>query len=332
MIRLIAPIALSSFALVSPSVAGEGWVEDYDKAVLLAKEQGKHLLVDFTGSDWCGWCIRLHDEVFSKPEFDGPARKDYVLVSLDFPRDEEILAKVPNPERNRELATQYGVQGYPTVLLMTVEGEVFGRTGYQAGGPVAYIKHLGELRESGLALLEKATTVISEFEAADEEHRLAALEAVLAFLAEQGPDSPVAGRLARVAKAHWKSLEGVPAQVKALKLVLKAGAVDDELFEAAQSIDPKNEHGLYASALLATMESVQDLEKIAPTLALLDAFMDKKARITDESASALYLLGTYWNKEFVKNIERAKFYAKLGLDVTTEERFIAFFKEVLAGE
>ncbi|MGB0767609.1 MAG: hypothetical protein ACPGYV_07840, partial [Phycisphaeraceae bacterium] len=74
------------------------------------------------------------------------AKKNWVLVALDFPRDEEIKAKVPNPERNKELQAKYGVRGFPTILLMTADGEVFGRTGYQAGGPEKYLEHMAELR------------------------------------------------------------------------------------------------------------------------------------------------------------------------------------------
>ena len=78
-------------AVSSSAMSGEGWVADFDVAVKQAREQGKHLLVDFTGSDWCGWCIKLHDEVFAKEAFLKAAQEKYVLVALDFPRDQAIV-------------------------------------------------------------------------------------------------------------------------------------------------------------------------------------------------------------------------------------------------
>ncbi len=137
--RFALSLTLGLAALVSaPAVAlaggGDHWMADYDAAVEVAKKEGKNLLVDFTGSDWCGWCIRLNKEVFQHESWETAATKEYVLVALDFPQAEELQAKVPNPKRNRELAEMLGVQGYPTILLMTPSGDVFGRTGYQRGG------------------------------------------------------------------------------------------------------------------------------------------------------------------------------------------------------
>jgi thiol:disulfide interchange protein len=65
------------------------WVTDWEAAKAQAKKEGKDLLVDFTGSDWCGWCIKLHEEVFSHAEFSGPATELFVFVELDFPRQKE---------------------------------------------------------------------------------------------------------------------------------------------------------------------------------------------------------------------------------------------------
>ena len=121
--------ALSLALLPSTALAADGdiWVNDFDKAIAMAKEQNKDLFVDFTGSDWCHWCIKLHEEVFAYEAWSDEASKGYILVSLDFPRNDEAKAAVPNPERNAELAEQYGVPGYPTVLLMNADGDVFAR-------------------------------------------------------------------------------------------------------------------------------------------------------------------------------------------------------------
>ena len=135
----------------------------------MAVAEGKDLLVDFTGSDWCGWCIKLHDEVFEHDIWMEGAQKDYILVALDFPRAEEIKAKVPNPERNEELQAKYGVRGFPTILMMTSDGEVYGRTGYQAGGPEKYLEHMAELRADGRKALKMSKRIQGAFEAAGDE-------------------------------------------------------------------------------------------------------------------------------------------------------------------
>ena len=70
--------------------AGEGWTNDFEAAKTKAKKEGKHLLLDFTGSDWCGFCIRLHGEVFSKEVFRKEVPKHFVLVELDFPRQKQL--------------------------------------------------------------------------------------------------------------------------------------------------------------------------------------------------------------------------------------------------
>ena len=116
------------------------WEENLEKALQQAKQQNKAVLVNFTGSDWCIWCKRLNDEVFSKSEFEDFAKGNLILVKLDFPRDIEQSAETKM--YNNNLAQRYGVQGFPTILLFNSSGELVLTTGYQPGGPVNYINHL----------------------------------------------------------------------------------------------------------------------------------------------------------------------------------------------
>jgi thioredoxin-related protein len=136
-------------ALTGPSAlaAGGAWVTDFEAAKTTAKTQGKYLLVDFTGSDWCGWCIRLKKEVFSKDHFKTEAPKNFILVELDFPRAKDKMTP-ELIEQNKKLSKEYSIRGYPTILLMDSDGKVFAKTGYLAGGPEKYIKHLNSLIES----------------------------------------------------------------------------------------------------------------------------------------------------------------------------------------
>jgi thioredoxin-related protein len=105
-----------------PAFAGKsGWDDDYSKALAEAAKDKKMVLLDFTGSDWCGYCIKLDDQVFSKPPFKQLAREHLVLVKLDFPRGKRLPKKTQ--EQNAELKTKFGIRGYPTVVLVDAEGK-----------------------------------------------------------------------------------------------------------------------------------------------------------------------------------------------------------------
>ena len=130
----------------TPSLAAKaGWLTSYDQAQKEAQSKRKLLLMDFTGSDWCGWCIMLDKEVFSKPEFQEYASKNLVLLELDFPR----MKKMP-PEtvaQNEKLAMKYGIQAFPTVVVFDSDGKPLGALGYEQGGPQVFIARLEKLRK-----------------------------------------------------------------------------------------------------------------------------------------------------------------------------------------
>ncbi len=125
------------------ALASEGWLTDLDAAKKQAAAEKKDILIDFTGSDWCGWCIKLDKEVFSTAAF--KAQKDFVLVSLDFPRRKELPAD--QKAKNEALAKAWGIQGFPTIVLANAAGEPYATTGYKPGGPETYLAHLADLRK-----------------------------------------------------------------------------------------------------------------------------------------------------------------------------------------
>ena len=119
------------------------WLTSFDDAKKEAAARKVPILVDCSGSDWCGWCIRLDNEVFSKPAFREYAGKNLVLLLLDYPRAKPQSDEVKR--QNRELAEQFGIEGYPTVILLDANGKELARTGYQRGGAEAYVEHLKKL-------------------------------------------------------------------------------------------------------------------------------------------------------------------------------------------
>ena len=116
------------------------WQDNLEKAMQKAKKENKAVLVNFTGSDWCIWCKRLTEEVFAKKEFETYAKKNLILVKLDFPRNIEQSSETKM--YNNTLAQRYGVQGFPTILLFNSSGKLVLTTGYQPGGPATYVNHL----------------------------------------------------------------------------------------------------------------------------------------------------------------------------------------------
>jgi thioredoxin-related protein len=120
------------------------WHTDVNKAIQISMDTQKPLFFFFTGSDWCGWCIRLQKEVFFKPEFVKWAKESLTLVELDFPRKSKLSEDMQ--KQNRELGQMFGVRGYPTgwfVIPEITDGKVnfnkLGSQGYVAGGPTPWI-------------------------------------------------------------------------------------------------------------------------------------------------------------------------------------------------
>lgn len=285
-------LAASPFALAQESE--QRWFADYDEALAIAKTEGKDLLVDFTGSDWCGWCIRLHDEVFKHDSWYDVASESYVLVALDFPNAAEIKAKVPNPERNAELRDQYGVRGYPTILLMNVEGEVFGRTGYQAGGPEAYVTHMTSLASSGKKMLAAAKEIESEY--ADAEDKAAVVRKAIGLLQEAEDGAPGLSVIASVARKAYeldpKNKSGL--KKEALVGLLNSGVAEEQEFKLAIAMDPKNEEGLHEQVIVAQGQSVSDKDGASAFVEALIAFKKLEKVHDQEMVGSLALSAGMW--------------------------------------
>ncbi len=309
-------------AFASPAThRSDSWVADWDAAAKLAKESGKDLFVDFTGSDWCGWCIKLHEEVFSHEEFLKGVSDQFVLVALDYPQGDEAKAKVPNPDRNAELAKQYKISGYPTVLLMTPEGEVFGRSGYREGGAAPYVTHITEMRTSGKAALADAKAFEAKFAAATGAEKEKLLDEAIEKLAALDGDAPAAAKFSVIARlALTLDAENKAGRkLKAVKALLHAGDIAADVVTAARELDPKNENGLLEQVVLAETGSIgseEELKAAAKKIDDLDALGPMKDK---EIAMQLYVNAAFWNFQFLKNSEVAKKYAKkvseLGLEI-----------------
>ena len=138
----------------SAEAGGIAWEPDYKKALAKAKAEGKDLFINFTGSDWCGYCIKLEEEVFSKKAFADLANDHFVFVFLDSPRAEDLKAKVVDTELRDALEKKHGVKGYPTLILTTSDETPFAKASFQRTGPEGYWKYIKELRDNNKAGIE----------------------------------------------------------------------------------------------------------------------------------------------------------------------------------
>lgn len=102
------------------------WEKEYDKAVETARNQNKPILIFFTGSDWCGPCKMLVDDFFESKRFGKLAAKNFVIYEADFPRN-SYLVTLSQRKKNDYLSRMYGVNSYPTIVVIDEEGKELGR-------------------------------------------------------------------------------------------------------------------------------------------------------------------------------------------------------------
>ena len=198
-------VAIGVLGLLAGIAQGDlKWLTDYEEGKKEAAESGKKMLVYFTGSDWAPLSIKLKKEVFSQEAFE-VAADQYVLVELDFPKAEgliepEVLAK------NEEFAQGVGVQQFPTIVLFDSKGRAFTGTGYQAGGPEAYLAYLKEISKAH-----------DDLQVAEGEARKEALEAFLRTLPGEAVEENFSAELDELKKLDPEDETGFVGELAAAK-------------------------------------------------------------------------------------------------------------------
>jgi len=143
---LLAIILLQAFQSVYAADSRETkiqWQTNYEKAVDLSKSSSKPIVLFFTGSDWCGWCSKLEEEVFNTSEFAEDAGNKFVFLKLDYP-----MYKHLDPQQvaqNKELQKKYDVRNFPTIILLDSKQQLIGTSGYRPGGGKQYASYLLKL-------------------------------------------------------------------------------------------------------------------------------------------------------------------------------------------
>ena len=122
----------------------------YATAVEMAKAQSKPILLNFTGSDWCGWCIKMKKEALDTPAFNQYAIHNLILVEVDFPQNKPQTEAVK--KQNKQLQEAYHIEGFPSFVLVDKDGKMLGmQDGYLEGGPDALIAKLNTFNKPATA-------------------------------------------------------------------------------------------------------------------------------------------------------------------------------------
>lgn len=144
--KKIIALMIACCALLQVRAAEIAWTTDVPAALAKAKAENKTVLLDFTGSDWCSWCIKFKKEAIDTPEFQDYAAKNLILVELDFPRKKPQSAELK--EANKALGEKYNVSGYPTFVFLDKSGKEIGRQeGYEPGGAKGFIDKINGFKK-----------------------------------------------------------------------------------------------------------------------------------------------------------------------------------------
>lgn len=305
--------------LLLPAFAQEAkdlWIQDFAKAKEQAKAEKKDLLIDFTGSDWCSWCVKLDKEVFSQSAFTGASPKDFILVKLDYPNDESLVTPEVK-KQNEELRKLYSIRGYPTILLTDADGLVYGQTGYEAGGPEKYVAMLADLKKKGAAFqaamvraagkqgMERATALDEALSSIDAEvvkgHHLAAMEEIVKL------DADGKGKLKEKYEAKVKEIaeaKELDNEMQAVQQMLGPFMQNNEADKALAELDkliaaPKNkmQHQVAltfkaditmsttqdAAAALKMFEAAKDLLPNSVLAKNIDQFLPKLRELAEQA-------------------------------------------------
>jgi len=133
---------ITFFLLITVSLSySQNWNTNFEEAKAKAEKENKNILLVFSGSDWCGPCIKLDKVVWQSPEFQAEADKSWVIYKADFPKKKANQLSPELTESNNKLAEKYNKNGsFPLVLLLDKKGKIIGITGFKNVSAPDYIK------------------------------------------------------------------------------------------------------------------------------------------------------------------------------------------------
>ncbi|MCB9869433.1 MAG: thioredoxin family protein [Planctomycetes bacterium] len=305
-------------ARLSAQTAAAAWHDDYDRAAALARKSGKDVLLVFTGTDWCPWCRRLEAEVLGHREFRAAAAARFELVKLEFPRDAAGWQKLAKPWRYQQLADQYAIDVYPSVLIVDATGAVLARTGYQKGGVAPYRAHLDQLLAAGRKLRERIERLRRQVGEGPIARRAVALREALGLLAPIRRPEAGSTALLGIAEAAF-TIDPTNAQGllhQAIGVALDTGIAPDPFLEAVRRYDPRNrrqQRQAIALALVGKRAATPDDAR--RLVAELDALAAANAVLAEATRFGLYRRAALLLDRLRVDPEAAKRFAGLALQL-----------------
>jgi len=211
-----AALAVGAAAILSLSVnsqAADGWLVDFEKAKAKAAKEGKSILMEFTGSDWCPPCKALAKGVLTQEVFKTEAPKNFILLKLDNPRDKS--KQTPEEiEQYKVLSKQYAVQGVPTIFLTDAKGRPYWQTVGYSGDPAD--KYVANLKDQ-LATLAKRDEAFAKAEKADGTEKAKHLAEGISLVSSELALNTYKDEVAEIIKLDDDNKAGLKAKYEGLK-------------------------------------------------------------------------------------------------------------------
>lgn len=206
--RIFAVVLVAGLLLMlawTPAFSAGPWLDNIDEAAAKAKAENKLVLAEFTGSDWCHWCIKMHEEVTTKEAWLTEIQKDFVLVSIDFLQS----SPMPNPDYVQSMLEKYGIQGFPTLLVLNDKGV-----------PVSNVE---------TSFMDGVDGVLEKMRAAGEEGKKTQAKV---------------GELTKIMMGEGEAKDRAAAAVTFFDLTEGFSSFYPEEYTAMATLDPSNEFGL----------------------------------------------------------------------------------------
>lgn len=260
-------------ALAAPLMGAMQWETDIDAALARAMEEEKAVLVDFTGSDWCTWCIKLRKDVLDTPAFTEYAQDRFVLLEIDVPQDAARVGGEAKAEENRLLCEKFNVRGFPTLMVMSAEGIPLER--------LAGYRQMPKLQPK----LDAALELAEQLRATRPLQGLQKAQALMAVYAQLDPQEG-AVLLTQIAACDPENVTKIREVQRSLAL---QNMVDNKLWEARTPADIQAARTIQAEAIKLLPESMRPRAKAAADarFANADAMMHRSRSKPQKSAKVV---------------------------------------------
>ena len=272
--------ALLMLATMAPAWAAE-WMTDLEAAKAKAAAENKAVLIDFTGSDWCGWCIRLRKQVLDTPAFEAYAKDKFVLLEVDLPQNPKFDAGLR--ARNEQICNQYGVSGFPTILVITPQGELAGGFGGYRESVAAAAKSLDAALATAALLkqaetqqgAEQLATLVQAYKSLPDDLQRNAASLRDRIVALDPQDTTGMARLARV-EAQRNALS------EQLNSAVTAGEALAVVEKALETAEPENKPGMLMVKFQIMLNNARTVDEVKAAAAVGRQAFDANPKTTPQ--------------------------------------------------